>query len=146
MQYKAWQTFVLSSSYVAALVLLIIYIKPIIQWIIDFIDIFDPFFAGIIIAFILNRPCMFLEKIFSGHLLPNGSTALIRTLSIFILYIITSGLLVLIFSYLIPALISSIQDLLKNLDTYSGNLQSMINKIIYFFGFKKSFDMSHMLA
>ena len=146
MQYKAWQTFVLSSSYVAALVLLIIYIKPIIQWIIDFIDIFDPFFAGIIIAFILNRPCMFLEKIFSGHLLTNGSPSLIRTLSIFILYIVASGLLVLVFSYLIPALISSIQDLLKNLDTYSGNLQSLINKIVYFFGFKKSFDMSHMLA
>jgi Domain of unknown function DUF20. len=137
MQDKALQTFVLLSSYVAALVLLIIYIKPIIQWIIDFIDIFDPFFVGIIIAFILNRPCMFLEKIFSDHLLPNGSNALIRTLSIFILYIITSGLLVLIFSYLIPALISSIQDLLKNLDTYSDNLQSLINKIAYFFGFKK---------
>lgn len=145
MKDKGLGALVLSASYIAVLVLIILYIKPIFHWIIYFIDIFDPFFIGIVIAFILNRPCLLLEKALSSHLIPINNPSLIRTLSIFILYVISSGLLVLVFSYLIPSLIGSIQDLLKNLDTYSANLQSLINRMTLFFGFKKSIDMSDML-
>lgn len=141
---KILRIVILSISYIAALVLLIIYLKPVLQAAANFFNIFDPFFIGMIIAFILNRPCMLLDKLLSEKVLKNRRAVVTRYLSITILYLFVAVLLIIGISYLLPALIGSIQDLLKNIGTYSDNLQTLIDKVAYFFGFKKSINMSDM--
>ncbi len=141
---KILRIVILSISYIAALVLLIIYIKPILLAASGFLNIFDPFFVGMIIAFILNRPCLLIENLLSKGILSGSSAVVRRYVSISILYLIVSFLLVSGISYLIPALIGSIQDLIKNIGTYTDNLQSLMDKMASFFGFKKSIDMSGM--
>lgn len=140
------RSILISISYLAALLLIILNFKPIMQGIGSFIEIFDPFLHGMIIAFILNIPCASIENLLQKRLLKGKSKALTRTISIVILYTLFAVLLVLIVSYLIPGLISSMQDLLKNIDVYANNLQSLVDKAASFFGLKNSIDMSAMFS
>lgn len=136
----------LAGSYIAILVLTIIYFRQIAQGVLNFIDILDPFFFGIIIAFIFNRPCMFIEKLLDKKILKGRSKVLIRTISIIIIYTLFALLSVLIFGYMIPKLINSIQDLLKNIKVYADNLQLLVDKAANFFGLKGRIDMSAIFS
>lgn len=144
MQDRIIRNIILVVSYITALVLAIMYIEPIFHGMKRLFDAFDAFFVGMVIAFILNKPCMFIEGLLSKGLLNVRNKNLRRVLSIIILYVISLALFGVALGYLIPNLISSISDLISNIDTYSKNMQELADNVTHFLGFRKGVDMSDM--
>jgi len=55
-------------TYAVALVLIVINFVPIMRAVWKFIVLFKPFFMGIAVAFVLNRPCMAVERFLNKRL------------------------------------------------------------------------------
>lgn len=89
--------------------------------------ILAPFVIGLGIALLLYRPCRFLEGLFSR---PKGRVwkKLARPLSLTVVYLLFLGVLVLLFSLIIPQVVVSIGDLIRALPTYINNALSRLNE------------------
>lgn len=137
MDNKSWKSFILATTYVSVMVLIVINFKFITAAMGNLIDIFEPFFFGIVIAFIFNRPCMFIERKLSKKLLEGRNQSLKRGLSMLICYSIFFVAIVVIGTWLIPQLIVSTKDILKNFQGYAENMQAMVNQLTAYFGLKE---------
>jgi predicted PurR-regulated permease PerM len=116
-------------TYSALLILLIINFHPIVQFLLNFIKAFNTFFVGIAIAFILNKPCMYIEKILNRKLLKRSrSSSLSRGIATAVTYLMFIMILVIIVIIVIPQLIQSVQILLNNIGVYTANLQLIADK------------------
>jgi predicted PurR-regulated permease PerM len=136
----------LAITYSALLILLIINFNPITQFLWKFIAAFNSFFVGIAIAFILNKPCMHIEKILNKKLLKrSSSSSLSRGIATTVTYLMFFMILILIVIIVIPQLIQSVQILLNNIGVYTDNLQQMANKVTDFLNIER-IDLSSMVA
>ena len=85
-------------------------------WISNLLSVLAPFLSAILISYVLYKPCAKIEKILSKK------TKHARGISVFIVYLITAILLILTLKFIIPALIDSIIDLIKNIQTYYNGI------------------------
>ena len=122
---------------VVPLLLGIINFKDIMSIIEHIINIFEPFFMGIVIAFIFNQPCMFIEKKLNKRFLKSKNKFFKRVLSMLFCYGIFFVLIIIMTGWLIPELINSTKDILKNFEGYANNMQSMVNQITDYIGLQK---------
>ena len=133
-------------TYTALLILFIINFNPISQYFWVFIAAFNSFFVGIAIAFILNKPCTFIEKTINKKLLKqSSSSSLSRGIATTITYVIFIMILVLIVIIVIPQLIQSVQILLNNIGDYTVNLQLIADKVSDFLHLDR-IDLSSMVG
>lgn len=88
------------------------------------IKLFTPFIIGFVFAYLLNPLVRFFEKLLMSYIFKktkiNEKTKikLSRFLSITIMCVLTIGLLVLLFSFVIPELLTSIESLFMNMPIY----------------------------
>lgn len=88
------------------------------------IKLFTPFIIGFVFAYLLNPLVRFFEKLLMSYIFKktkiNEKTKikLSRFLSITIMCVLTIGLLVLLFSFVIPELLTSIESLVMNMPIY----------------------------
>ena len=96
------------------------------------IKIFMPIIYGIVIAYILNPGIKALEKKVFNKLLKNNENKrrLSRVFSILSASIIFILVLVLLFSYIIPEILTSIQILIGNIPTYIKNTQEFLTNTL----------------
>ena len=83
------------------------------KWIANLFSILAPFLVGIIISYILYKPCIKVENKLKEKKLKRA-----RGLSIFIVYLIVFICLLLILKFVMPALVNSIGDLINNVQNY----------------------------
>lgn len=114
-------------TYTVALILIIVNFNKVITGLWRFIRLFNPFFSGVAIAFVLHKPCYFIERLLEKKLLKKRHT-LARGLAIFSVYVIILFLFSLIIRFIIPQLLESVVNLVNNTGTYLNNLQNLINK------------------
>jgi len=93
------------------------------------VDLFAPFVGGFVLAFLLFRPCNWLEKRFAA-LKGKAWPKLARPLALFLTYVAFFGLVTLLFYLVIPVLIESLSTLIDSLpklltDAYN-NVQAWI--------------------
>ena len=82
------------------------------NWINNLLSIIGPFLVGILLAYVLYTPCSKIEKALKGKI-KNP-----RKWSITILYTILALVLFIICEFIIPILVASIIDLVKNAPSY----------------------------
>ena len=87
------------------------------NWIGNLFGVLAPFFVGIIIAYVVYKPCTKLEQ----KLKKNGIKHS-RGISIIISYIIFFIILFFLLNFIIPALISSVGDLISNIPNYYNSI------------------------
>ncbi len=121
-------------TYTAILVLFIINFRSVMQSLGAFIYIFNPLFIGIAIAFILNRPCMYIDRLLRRRKVLKRKPSLARGLAVTITYILLFLIIALLISIVIPQLIESIGVFVNNAGTYLDNSQDLINKVARFTG------------
>lgn len=81
-----------------------------------------PFFLGLIIAFVLNIPMNFLERVlFRGH----GGKAK-RPLSLVLTIVLVLAVLAFVIFMVVPQLVETIGKLISNMPAYLQNLQDML--------------------
>ena len=120
-------------AFVFATVLIIIYktidrLPEVFSSIFNFLSIFNPIIAAVIISFILFIPVKKLESMFmsskSGFL---NRTA--RGISVAITYATLAGLIALLLYYVIPRIIGSTIDLVNNLPNYYNAAMNYLDTI-----------------
>ena len=87
-------------------------------WISNLLSVLAPFVAGILLSYVLYKPCVKVEKLLDKKIKHA------RGISIFIVYFIVVVAFVLVLKFIIPALIDSIIDLISNAQNYYNSLTS----------------------
>lgn len=118
-------------TYMVIAILLIINFNQVLQFAGKAIALFNSFFAGIAIAFILNNPCMAIEGMISKKF-NIKKNSIKRGLSIAITYLLFILIIVLLVLFVIPQLFNNVKGLIDNLGTYFNNLQLFINNVSEF--------------
>ncbi len=115
-------------TYAAILILVVLNFSPIILGLVWFVSLFKPLLIGIAIAFILHKPCIFIEMYIRKMILKNSSPGLIRGLAVVMTYFFALLLLTVIILFIIPQLIDSIRLFVSNIGTYVDNMQGLIDR------------------
>ncbi len=106
------------------------------NFIVAILNIFMPFIYGLVIAYLLN-PCIvwFEKKVYNklaDKIVKGGNKRkFARTMSLFTTTVIFVGFIVLLFSFFIPELISSLQMFVTNVTEYVNNTKEIL---IHVFG------------
>lgn len=118
----------------------IVYSENIIEWIVyqfkNFIGIIKPILYAMLLAYLLNEPMMYIEKLLSNLLSKTSKknnlkyNFLLRLLSIILLLSLVIVLLVLIYNYIVPPIFKSINEIIDSLPEFENQLKIWSNEII----------------
>lgn len=95
--------------------------------VINILGIFKPFWIGIAIAFVFNRPYEFLRSKYRNTSRIKTKTA--DVLAIFSVYLFVIAIIAAVVWVVIPQLTDSIKSLVENADAYLTNLQQELNAL-----------------
>ena len=101
-------------------------LPSVISAIVDFLGIFSPIITGAIIAFILFIPQNAIEKLFKKTKETNFFNKHSRGISVGITYIALLGIIAAILYLVIPAVATSVTNLIKNIPAYYENTLNYI--------------------
>ena len=130
MNNKEWKRWIFWFSFAVASIIVyktIDSVSTIFNAISGFLNLLMPFFLAILLAYILYMPSKKVENKFAS-----SRSSFIkkhrRGFSVFIVYIVLVLIIFVSFNFLIPTIISSVKDLLKNLpDYYNSRLEYFSN-------------------
>lgn len=131
-KYIAWGV---TAFLVSCSILLLFFIIYRINYIVSFLgtvlNIIMPFIYGLVIAYLLNPIINFFEKkvykkLANKMIKGDGKRKFTRVMSLFTTTIIFVGFIVLLFSFFIPELISSLQTFVSNISTYTENTKDIL--------------------
>lgn len=124
------------------LVLLVINFRTIIYGIGFFLKLLIPLFIGIAIAFVLNRPYEWFNRLYKNKCKIKPKVA--KPLAIVTVYVLTFGAIVGLFVLIIPELVENIKQFSSNAGFYMSNIQNFINDFMDALGLKH-IDMSGLI-
>ncbi len=90
-------------------------------------DILSPFVGGLIIAFLLYRPCNAIERLIRKAKAPFWQKTA-RAWSLVAVYLLFLGVIAVIVAVVLPALIEAIRGLIENLPTYYANVVKFLEE------------------
>ena len=93
-----------------------------------FLSIISPFLFGVLICYMLYKPCAFFEKGYK-HFRIKFIAKHARGFSVFTVYLAVLVLLVLFFVFIIPIIIGNLVDLANNIPTYYNHAVKFINDL-----------------
>lgn len=132
MDKKVMKSLIILITYSVILILFVINFRAIMTNIGKIVMLLKPLFIGIAVAFILNKPCMHIEKFLNKKLFQNKSKSISRGISILITYLMFIIIIIALVSFVIPQFVESAELLVINIGTYLGNFQESMNKITDF--------------
>nr|WP_297938808.1 AI-2E family transporter [uncultured Lachnoclostridium sp.] len=94
----------------------------------DVTHILSPFFLGIVLAFVLNKPMCFFERLLSKKIKKKGS---VRGLSITISFLIFLLVIVAVFWFIVPQLIINANMFISRTTIYINRIERWINDLNY---------------
>ena len=98
------------------------------NWIGTLFGVLAPFLMGLLIAYILYLPCRKVEEFYKKRK-NRWIRKKARTFSVITVYLITLLLIILLFTWIIPPIISSVIDLANNFHTYYDMAISAIDSL-----------------
>ncbi len=107
------------------------------------LNILTPFVAGLIIAFLLHRPSLWIENKI-GALKGRFWQSAARPLSLVVVYLLMLGLVTLIISLVLPHLMSSLTDLVRSLPGYFESAITRLDGLIHS-DFLQQYDLAATL-
>lgn len=127
MQHRELQRKINGLIWFIVLAVVLINGKQILHSVTNILGIFKPFWIGIAIAFVFNRPYEFLRSKYrkSGRL----KTRTADVLAIFSVYLFVIAIIAAIVWIVIPQLTDSIKSLVENADAYLTNLQQELDAL-----------------
>lgn len=141
MDKKMIKSFITLITYTALLILILINIKPILQETINIFGLLRPLFIGFVVAFILNKPYMFIRNIIYKKLFKGKNKSLSSVLAIMATFLLVIVIVVILINIIIPKLIENLKIFWSNSDIYLNNIQNLSNNVAEFLKIK-SVDMS----
>ena len=95
----------------------------------SFLGVLSPFLVGTLIAYILYVPCKKIEQIYQKSKKVKFIQKKARALSITTVYIIALILIIILINFILPPVIQSVIDLVKNFGQYYNMAVKKINSL-----------------
>ncbi|MGL5675905.1 MAG: AI-2E family transporter [Cellulosilyticaceae bacterium] len=114
------------ATYCFLLALIVVRFNSIYDFYLRGLSILSPFFIGLAIAFILNKPMLTFRRLLS-RVIKKSST--VNGLSIFISYILFFVTVTAVFTFIVPQLLVSISTFFTNIGVYIKNLESFMLRV-----------------
>lgn len=92
----------------------------------NIMHILSPFFLGIVIAFILNKPMMFFEKLFSKKIKKKGTS---RVLAITVAYLLFLLLITAIITFIVPQIAENVDLFISRTNIYVKRMEEWVSHI-----------------
>lgn len=122
-------------TYTALLILVIINFKSVIAGVGVVLKLLTPFFAGIVIAFVLNRPYEWIKQLYLERMRMKSGPA--NALAIVTVYLLLVGVVIAVLLTVVPQLVQNIQMLTASIDEIMKSLQDLMNTVTQALGLKQ---------
>ena len=132
MEKKTLKTYLLLISFTIGLVLVVVHFETILGGIGVFLRLLTPLFIGVVIAFVLNRPYEWLNRLYREkcRLKPRAA----QILAVVTVYLLAFGILTLLVCMVVPELIRNLQLFAASVNQYLLEAQAMLNGFTETFG------------
>ena len=132
MDKKTLKTYLLLISFTIGLVLVVVHFETILGGIGVFLRLLTPLFIGVVIAFVLNRPYEWLNRLYREkcRLKPRDA----QILAVVTVYLLAFGILTLLVCMVVPELIRNLQLFAASVNQYLLEAQAMLNGFTETFG------------
>ena len=132
MDKKTLKTYLLLISFTIGLVLVVVHFETIPGGIGVFLRLLTPLFIGVVIAFVLNRPYEWLNRLYREkcRLKPRAA----QILAVVTVYLLAFGILTLLVCMVVPELIRNLQLFAASVNQYLLEAQAMLNGFTETFG------------
>lgn len=91
----------------------------------DVADILSPFFLGIVLAFILNKPMKFFQTLFGKKIKKEGTAKALAIATSFLLFLL---IIFAIFWFIVPQLVTNINLFVSRTTLYIGRIERWLNE------------------
>ena len=129
MDKKLFRSLVLLITYAVVLVAVIVKIDAVGTWLGGVLSAFKPLMIGLVIAFILNRPCNFFARQYE-KVLPGKGKKAARPLAAATAYLVVIVLITALVSLVVPELVRSIETFIGNISIYAANFQDLYDWVV----------------
>ena len=129
MEKKLFRSLILLITYAVVLVAVIVKLDAVGGWLGGGLAAFQPLIAGLVIAFILDRPCNFFARQYA-KLLPGRAGRAARPLAVVTAYLAVILFIAVLVALVVPELTHSIEMFMGNLNTYAANFQDLYDWVV----------------
>ena len=129
MEKKLFRSLILLITYAVILVAVIVKLDAVGGWLAGVAGAFQPLIAGLVIAFILDRPCNFFARQYE-KLLPARGRRAARPLAVVSAYLAVIAFIAVLVALVVPELTHSIEMFIGNLGTYAANFQDLYDWVV----------------
>ena len=133
-------------TFTIGLVFFFIHLSDIWGVIATILTVLAPILYGLVIAYVLNYPFRFFrDRVFAKMGSKHKGLVKFRTpLALFVSYVIIFGILIFLFSILIPELYSSMKTLVDNIPVYAKTIQGWSDDIVAFIKKNTGYNLYEM--
>ena len=146
MDRKLFRSILLIITYAVLLVLALVKFDALLALAGSLLGLLKPLYVGFAVAFVLNRPCQAFYRAYDGALGRTKAAGLSRPLAVFSSYLALIVVLAVLFSFVVPKLVESIQIFAGSLSGYLLNLQSSLTELLQYFHIDANFLSNFNLA
>lgn len=129
MDKKLFRSLILLITYAVVLVAVIVKLDAVGGWLAGVIGAFQPLITGLVIAFILDRPCNFFARQYE-KVLPGPARRAARPLAVVSAYLAVILFIAVLVALVVPELTHSIEMFIGNLGTYAANFQDLYDWVV----------------
>lgn len=129
MEKKLFRSLILLITYAVVLVAVIVKLDAVGGWLGGVLAAFQPLIAGLVIAFILARPCNFFARQYA-KLLPGRAGRAARPLAVVTAYLAVILFIAVLVALVVPELTHSIEMFIGNIGTYAANFQDLYDWVV----------------
>jgi predicted PurR-regulated permease PerM len=129
MEKKLFRSLILLITCAVVLVAVIVKLDAVGGWLGGVLAAFQPLIAGLVIAFILDRPCNFFARQYA-KLLPGRAGRAARPLAVVTAYLAVILFIAVLVALVVPELTHSIEMFIGNIGTYAANFQDLYDWVV----------------
>ena len=129
MEKKLFRSLILLITCAVVLVAVIVKLDAVGGWLGGVLAAFQPLIAGLVIAFILDRPCNFFARLYDKALPEKGRGAA-RPLAVVTAYLAVILFIAVLVALVVPELTHSIEMFIGNIGTYAANFQDLYDWVV----------------
>ncbi len=130
MEKKLFRSLILLITYAVVLVAVIVKLDAVGGWLGGVLAAFQPLIAGLVIAFILDRPCNFFARQYAKLLPGRAGRAAPRPLAVVTAYLAVILFIAVLVALVVPELTHSIEMFIGNIGTYAANFQDLYDWVV----------------
>lgn len=143
MEKKTLKTYLLLISFTIGLVLVVVYFREILRGIRFFFQLLTPFWAAVVIAFVLNRPYEWFRGWYGRKMKFRAKTA--KAAAILTVYVVAFGAVTLLLRLVVPELIQNVKMFAEDADLYLEEIQTALNRAAEFLNLQ-AMDLSALMV